>query len=196
MRRETQRNISQNTKEDTLMLIPGWKPTTLQCGGGDFGEVNNMGVTLTQVALVLGALALPQGEGQVAPRFPAEVETEAARIFNTTMSPFCPGLLIANCPSPGAAQLKEEVREQLAAGIPSDSVRALLFAVYGEQLMATPPARGFGLLAWLVPGLGLLGGGVAVLWWLRGRGRVPAEAPPPPLAPDAEARLERELAGL
>jgi len=156
-----------------------------------------MGVTLTQMALVLGALVLPQGEGQVAPRFPAAVETEASRIFNTTMSPFCPGLLIANCPSPGAAQLKDEIREQLAAGVSSDSVRALLFAVYGDQLKATPPARGFGLLAWLVPGLGLLGGGVVVLWWLRRRGGPPAGAQaPPPLEPEAEARLERELAGL
>ena len=151
-----------------------------------------------RAGLFVAALVLPQDEGQVAPRFPAEVETEASRIFNSTMSPFCPGLLIANCPSPGAAQLKEQVREQLAAGLSPDSVRVLLFAAYGEQLRATPPARGFGLLAWLVPGLGLVGGAAVVTWWLRRRGRLPtaAEAPSAALEPEAEARLERELAGL
>jgi cytochrome c-type biogenesis protein CcmH len=114
------------------------------------------------------------------------------------MSPFCPGLLIANCPSPGAAELKETIREQLAAGLTPDSVRALLFAAYGPEIQATPPTSGFGLLAWLVPGLGLLGGGVVVTWWLRWRGRpqAPTGATPPALDREAEARLEQELAEL
>jgi cytochrome c-type biogenesis protein CcmH len=132
----------------------------------------------------------------VAPRFPAEVETAASRIFNSTMSPFCPGLLIANCPSPGAAELKVTIREQLAAGMTPDSVRALLFAAYGPEIQATPPASGFGLLAWLVPGLALVGGGVAVTWWLRWRGRPRTAAASPALDAEAEARLERELAKL
>src|SRR5512134_3531419 len=119
-------------------------------------------MSLLHAGLVAGALFLPQNEGQVAPRFPAEVETAASRIFSSTMSPFCPGLLIANCPSPGAAELKETIREQLAAGMTPDSVRALLFAAYGPEIQATPPASGFGLLAWLVPGLALVGGGVVV----------------------------------
>lgn len=155
-------------------------------------------IVVARTAAVAAALILSQDAGQVAPRYPAQVETEASRIFNSTMSPFCPGLLIANCPSPGAAELKDVVREQLASGLSPDSVRALLFAAYGEQLRATPPARGFGLLAWVVPALGLIGGGVIVTWWLRRRGRVPAVIAPPPAAlePEAEARLERELAEL
>ncbi len=154
--------------------------------------------SLLHAGLVAAALVLPQDEGQVAPRFPAEVETAASRIFNSTMSPFCPGLLIANCPSPGAAELKVTIREQLAAGMTPDSVRALLFATYGPEIQATPPASGFGLLAWLVPGLALLGGGVVVTWWLRQRGRPQAAAPraSPALDPEAEARLEKELAEL
>jgi len=149
---------------------------------------------------VLGAVTLgmqgPQDE--VAPRFPAAVETEASKIFNSMMSPFCPGLLIANCPSPGAAELKEQVKVELAAGVPADSVRALLRAAYGDQVEAVPPAEGFGLLAWIMPGVVLLGGGVVVAWWLRRRVSVPAGSAPPTARLDAEAqaRLDRELAQL
>jgi cytochrome c-type biogenesis protein CcmH/NrfF len=150
--------------------------------------------------LVVGVVALgPQVEqGEVAPRFPAAVETEASKIFNSMMSPFCPGLLIANCPSPGAADLKEQVKIQLAGGVSPDSVRALLRVAYGDQVDAVPPAEGFGLLAWIMPGAALLGGGVVVVWWLRRRGSLPARSSPPTAAldADAQARLERELAKL
>jgi len=154
---------------------------------------------LMVIGLAAGQAAQPPlQQGEVAPRFPAQVETEAARIFNSTMSPFCPGLLVANCPSPGAATMKEQIRTQLAAGVTPDSVRAWLRAEYGGQVEAVPPAAGFGLLAWAMPALALLGGGAAVVWWLRRRGRVPARAagPPEALDPDAQARLERELARL
>jgi cytochrome c-type biogenesis protein CcmH/NrfF len=152
------------------------------------------------VLLLMGMLAVAQDtlpQDRVQPRFPPAVETEASKIFNSTMSPFCPGLLIANCPSPGAAQLKDRVREWLAAGISPDSVRAELYAVYGEQLRATPSAGGFGLLAWLMPGLGLLAGGLGIAWWLHRTGpRAAAGSAVPPLDPEAEARLERELTKL
>jgi cytochrome c-type biogenesis protein CcmH len=150
--------------------------------------------------LLLAALTAVQDTlppDRVQPRFPAAVETEASKIFNSTMSPFCPGLLIANCPSPGAAAIKDQVRESLAAGVSPESVRAELYAAYGEQIRATPPVGGFGLLAWLVPGLGLLAGGAGLAWWLRRTGpRSGAGATPPPLDPEAEARLERELTKL
>lgn len=136
--------------------------------------------------------------GPVAPRYPVEVEAQASRIFHSLMSPFCPGLLIANCPSPGAAELKDRVRDLLAAGITPDSVQRLLYAVYGDELRASPPARGFGLLAWLAPGLALLGGCIGLFWWLRrptGGPRGPAP-PTTPLDPDAQARLDRELTRL
>ena len=150
--------------------------------------------------LALGAmvLGLPVQQGEVAPRFPAAVETEASRIFNSMMSPYCPGLLIANCPSPGAADLKERVKTQLAAGIPPESVRAELRATYGSEIEAVPPAQGFGLLAWIMPAAALLGGGVVVVWWVRGRGKTAGvqSKPTAALDPEAQARLDRELAKL
>lgn len=172
-------------------MTPVSRLVTLHDGGREDVIVSSLvlGVLLAAVS------GVPQGEVQ--PRYPASVETDAARIFNSTMSPFCPGLLIANCPSPGAADLKDRIRAELAAGVTPDSVRALLVAVYGVEVQATPPASGFGLLAWVMPGLVLLGGAVGLGVWLRRRGAPPAPpAPGPGLDPAAEARLEEELARL
>jgi cytochrome c-type biogenesis protein CcmH len=155
-------------------------------------------LVLAGLMAVGGQTPQPLQQDEVAPRFPAEVETEAARIFNSTMSPFCPGLLVANCPSPGAANMKEWIRTQLAAGLSPDSVRALLRAEYGSAVEALPPRAGFGLLAWAVPAAALVAGGVVVAWWLRRRGGEAAQgsAPAQALDPEAQARLDRELAGL
>jgi cytochrome c-type biogenesis protein CcmH/NrfF len=140
----------------------------------------------------------PAAQDTVAPRFPVGVETAASRLFNSTMSPYCPGLLLANCPSPQAGVLRDTIRAWIAAGVPADSIRRVLRAAYGDEVRATPPARGFGLLAWLVPGAGLIVGAVGLGWWLRRatrRGPSPG-APSPPLAPADEARVERALAQL
>jgi len=154
-----------------------------------------MGTMFLVVATMVVQSALPQG--QVQPRFSPAIEREASKIFNSTMSPFCPGLLIANCPSPGAAELKDQVRGALAAGMTPDSVRAELLAAYGDEIRATPAASGIGLVAWVVPGLGLLVAGVGVVWWLRRAGREVAQAPAAvPLDPKAEERLEEELTRL
>jgi cytochrome c-type biogenesis protein CcmH/NrfF len=142
-----------------------------------------------------GLVGLPQDT--VRPRFPPAVETAASRLFNSTMSPFCPGLLLANCPSPQAAALKDSIRVALASGAAPESIRGALEVAYGEGVRATPPARGFGLLAWLVPGVGLVAGLAGIAWWLR-RGAPRAAAGPAPatLTPEERARLERELADL
>ena len=76
-------------------------------------------------------------------------------------------------------------------------VKSYLVAQYGEEILAAPPAHGFGLLAWVIPPAVLLvGGGVALLLaraWARGRGGGP---PPPPAVPgDAlDARIDADLA--
>ena len=68
---------------------------------------------------------------------------------------------------------------------------------YGEEVLAAPPKHGFGLLAWVVPGVVLLGGtgiaAVLALSWSRGR-----RPPPPPgasVSDDAamDARIDADL---
>ena len=130
--------------------------------------------------------------------FPPEVDREAAKVFGEVMSPFCPGKLIADCPSPDAMQLREDIRERIAGGDSAATIRAELYETYGETLRAAPTGRGFDLAAWVVPPLVVALGAVALLVWIRRR-RI--EASPPgscvtTLDAESKALIEAELSKL
>jgi cytochrome c-type biogenesis protein CcmH len=146
-------------------------------------------VTLLAVALVLGAA------GSVARAAEPSVEARARALFHEHLSPYCPGLLLSDCSSRPAATLRDEIRRDLASGATDDEVRAELRRRFGERILAAPPGRGFGLVAWLVPPAAVLAASAAVALWLSTRSRRPAPAAPPaaPVDPRLRARLEAEL---
>jgi cytochrome c-type biogenesis protein CcmH/NrfF len=72
-----------------------------------------------------------------------------------------------------------------------------LYQTYGEYLRAAPPARGFDLLAWLIPSLLVAVGAVGIVarLWRRHRGiAMPSAREARALDPAAKARIEAELA--
>lgn len=129
----------------------------------------------------------------------ARDETRALRIYGSLMSPFCPGLTVASCPSPGAEEMREEVRRRLGAGEGEPAIVAALVATYGAEILGAPPAKRWGLALWIPPALALLLGGGALACWLRRRASPAAEddAHPAAAAPEIDrvlrARLEEEL---
>lgn len=68
------------------------------------------------------------------------------------MSPFCPGLTLAVCPSENARALREEIATRLADGESAERVTADLVSRYGQWLSPEPPSTGVGALAWYLPG--------------------------------------------
>ena len=105
-----------------------------------------------------------------ASQYTPEVEREAARVTGSVMSPFCPGRLIADCPSPAAIELREQIRKRIAAGETAETIKAELLETYGEFVRAAPTAEGFDLAAWLVPPIALVVAAVSVMVWMRRRG--------------------------
>jgi cytochrome c-type biogenesis protein CcmH len=129
-------------------------------------------------------------------------DTEAQRLFGRLMSPFCRGLTLAQCPSPGADSLRQDIRSRLAHGETSRAITAAYVADWGEQMLGAPPVRDWGVLLWTLPGVLLLvGAAVLALWLLRLRRRAvaaeaaTAEVAPesPPMEPALRQRLEAEL---
>jgi cytochrome c-type biogenesis protein CcmH/NrfF len=133
----------------------------------------------------------------------ARDDTEAQRLFGQLMSPFCPGLTLAACPSPGADSLRRDIRERLSGGETPRSVVASYAADWGEQMLGAPPVRDWGAVLWLAPGVLLTLGAIGLTLWLRTERRrvdaaetadaAPAQGPGPPDEPALKARLEAEL---
>jgi cytochrome c-type biogenesis protein CcmH len=105
----------------------------------------------------------------------------------------CQSLSVADSPSEIAHQMKDIIRERLAAGETPEQVRAYFVEKYGTWILLAPPRQGFNLLVWVVPFVAIGLGLVLVFVVLRRWSRRPAStAPAPMLDPAMRARIRRE----
>lgn len=107
----------------------------------------------------------------------------------------CQSLSVADSPSETAHQMKDIIRERLAAGETPEQVKAYFVDKYGLWILLSPPRQGFNLLVWVVPFAGLAAGLVLVLVLARRWSRR-AAAVPEVARPDAamRERILREMA--
>jgi cytochrome c-type biogenesis protein CcmH len=105
--------------------------------------------------------------------------------------------------APAANRIRAFIGARIRAGDTRSEIMDKLVAQFGPEIRAAPPKSGFGLLAWLLPLVLLLGGGavIGVYAWRWSRSREPASAAArpeqngrAPLDPELERRLEEELA--
>ena len=126
------------------------------------------------------------------------IDTKANALYDEVMSPFCPGRTLANCPSPQAAQLREQIKQRLTAGSTDEQIKDELYEAYGEVVLGAPRKEGFGLLAYVLPAFFILAGAVVLVRWVNSMKRAPVTeaAVPDTLDSQSQARLESELSQL
>lgn len=126
---------------------------------------------------------------------PADLDRETYQVARDLMSPFCPGRTLADCPSPYARDVREQIRGALASGMAADEVAARVTAELGDEVRGRPQSA----WGWWMPALVTVGGVVAagvVIRRLGGDRRRPASAEVAPASAADEplaARLEEEL---
>jgi cytochrome c-type biogenesis protein CcmH len=141
--------------------------------------------------LAAAAIAVVAVSVSAQPRDPA---ADAQKIFTTVMSPYCPGLLLADCPSPAAFELRAEIRRRLDAGESAAAVERDLYHRYGEVIRAVPPPAGWGGVLWAAPAAALVLSLAALVRFLSRRRTVDDQAPPAAAADAAmDERLQEEL---
>jgi cytochrome c-type biogenesis protein CcmH len=119
---------------------------------------------LTPVAIavvVIGvAIAIAAGRGDDASVVP--VDARAQEIAAGLRCPVCQNLSVADSPSRLAGEMRAEIVSRLRVGASPDDVRAYFVDRYGAWILLEPPRRGFDLIPWLVPIVGLVAG--AAVW--------------------------------
>ena len=147
---------------------------------------------LAIAAALLGALVLAGAPASAAVPVSEDTVHDVAAQLRCVV---CQSLSVADSPSETAHQMKDIIRERLAAGETPDQVKAYFVDKYGTWILLSPPRQGFNLLVWVVPFAGLGLGLVLVLVLVRRWSRHPAShAETPPLDAAMRARIQREMA--
>ena len=141
---------------------------------------------LLVVACLAALLVAPVA--RASERHPTQAELEGE-----VMCPVC-GTTLDQSNSPAAEQIKRVIARRIAAGDTKSEIEDRLVANYGDAILAAPPHRGFGLLAWWLPIVGILAAAALVGFgaWRWSRAREPT-APSAPLDPALERRVDDEL---
>ena len=95
------------------------------------------------------------------------LEARTALVASELRCPVCQGLSIQDSPSELSQQMRNLVKEQLAAGRTPEQVKAYFVSKYGEWILLEPNATGFNLLVYLLPVLLVAAGIVTILSLVR-----------------------------
>jgi cytochrome c-type biogenesis protein CcmH len=111
------------------------------------------------VTLVLALAVVPSA--LASERHPTQAELEGELVCPTCST------TLDQSNAPIALRMKQFVRRRIAAGDTKSEIKAQLVAQFGKGVLAAPEQKGFDLLAWVLPIVGLLGGAavLTVLAW-------------------------------
>ena len=141
---------------------------------------------LAALALAFAAAAFGQAE-EVAHPDP-RVEQRLKSLGEQLRCLVCQNQTIAESNAGLALDLRNQIREQVAAGKSDDEIRAYMVARYGDFVLYNPPLKATTLLLWIGP-FALLGVGIAVLAWVVLRRGRRAAVPSMPESDEAGAAL-------
>ena len=123
-----------------------------------------VGVTMASAALAAGGVASPVAAD---PALEARVQDLSYKLRCLV----CQNESIAESRAPLALDLRDQVREQLAAGKSEAEIVDFLVSRYGDFVLYQPPFKPITLVLWLGPLLLLLSGGGWLAYRLRSRAR-------------------------
>lgn len=192
------------------------QPTSLEiqqelwCADCDttLADASSVSYTPEAIALIASRVAAGDTKSEIKARvakeylghllvMPSKTEGKRPTLADLEGEVMCPVCLttLDQSSSSAARQIKTFISQRIAAGDSKDGIKDRLVAEYGPQILAAPPTKGFDLLAWLLPIVGLLGGALmlAGLAWRWSRVREPAQ-PVARLDPAVERRIDQELA--
>jgi cytochrome c-type biogenesis protein CcmH len=121
----------------------------------------------------------------------ANIDEREAHLASRLRCMVCQNQTLAESNAPLAADMRQQIREQLTQGRSEDQIRSYFEERYGAFVRYDPPFNGSTWLLWLGP-FALLGIGLLAMWHVVARRNRQA---PPPLTPEERARAAALLEG-
>ncbi len=115
------------------------------------------------------------------------------------MAPCCFGGPVADHDSEAARQVKAQIAGQLAEGKTKDEILDMYVAIYGERILAQPRAQGFNMMAYIIPPLILLLGGLILYYFINqmtAPGVQPSKAQKQSYSNEFFQKIEKEMEDL
>ncbi len=134
----------------------------------------------------------------VSPALASESQPTLAELETEVICPTCHTTLDQSS-SPIAERMRTFIRARVAAGDTKAEIKSRLVQDFGEQVLASPPKKGFNLLAWVLPPVSAVIGAAVIaalaVRWSRRREPAANETVSTP-EPALEQRIDDELARL
>ncbi|HXY29169.1 MAG TPA: cytochrome c-type biogenesis protein [Gemmatimonadaceae bacterium] len=139
-----------------------------------------MGRVAAIMATVLVIAGAAQSQAPAATRLAdtSHLDDSVRAVAQTLRCPVCQSESIQESPSDLARDMRNVVRQQLAAGKSSDEVKAYFVSKYGDWILLKPRARGVGVAVYLLPMLWVVIGLVIVMLAVRRWTRAASVAAP------------------
>jgi cytochrome c-type biogenesis protein CcmH len=128
--------------------------------------------------------------------FGIEQSAAAREIEDMLVAPCCWSQPVSQHDSQISQQIRTEVNGLLASGKSRDEIIDIYVKRYGERILVVPRAKGFNILAYILPWIALpLGAGILILLLRKLRSPAPAPASVPQPLPDSRfnAVIEKEM---
>jgi len=125
------------------------------------------------LAAVLLALSVAAVQAQQEPLVfeTAEQEARFTRLTTELRCLVCQNQNLADSDAPLAHDLREEIHSMMMAGQDDEQIKSFLIDRYGDFVLYRPAMSGNTLLLWLMPGIVLGLGAIALFFTVRSRNR-------------------------
>jgi len=96
------------------------------------------------------------------------IDRKAAALYESVMSPYCPGRTLSACPSDAARELREKIRADLEVGKSDEEIQRELSARYGD-LAGKPSTAASSLLSSSVVAMFFIVGAALIIVLIRSK---------------------------
>jgi cytochrome c-type biogenesis protein CcmH len=137
-----------------MLLIVSFAAVALTCFSmTQIVRAQDSNATLDANAGPAGAAAITATVG------PDQVNEVAKQLW----CPLCSGVRLDACELKACSQMKDVIGQKLAEGTDVQAIKNYFVAQYGPQVLGEPPMEGFNWLAWLLPVVAVVAGGLFVI---------------------------------